>query len=162
MAATWLLLWVVFGQDWQPARLDVAFAVSAAAWNHNRIQLEALAWCESKLDPNPRRYGTKQRWGYPPLGRRWNICGIMQLSNGIEGKRMGLLPRCELQILFPELAVWYGAQHLAGWKTACGRYRQWDCYNQGGAGLTQGDWGKCVLNAAKKRGEKIHDRRAAP
>lgn len=114
-----------------PARIDAALYVSAVVWGHDPAEFEALAWCESKLETNPRRYGTGKRWGYPPLGKRWKICGLLQLHGGKAGKGTGVLPRCELQILLPELAAWYGAAHLAGWRRACGKARQWDCFNRG-------------------------------
>lgn len=134
-----------------PARVEAALYVSAVAWGHDPIEFGALAWCESKKEVNPRRYGTGKRWGNPQLGKRWNICGLMQLPNGGGGKgAIGELPRCELQILSPEIAAWYGAGHLAGWKRACGSVRQYDCYNRGGGGMTEGTWGECVHNRAAK------------
>jgi len=145
-----LLLSLLLSPAWEAPRIEAALYVSALAWGHDPSELRGLAWCESKRVVNPKRYGTLERWGYPPVGRQWNICGLMQLPNGKRGMgRIGLLPACELQILVPSLAAWYGAGHLDGWRRACGRERQFDCYNRGGAGMTAGTWGECVRRAAR-------------
>jgi len=147
-----LLLAILLSPAHEPARIEASLYVSAVAWGHSPAEFRGLAWCESKMQVNPHRYDNPKypRWGNPPHGRRWNICGYMQLPNGGGGKGPAKrLPTCELQILFPSLAIWFGGAHLAGWKRACGKARQWDCYNQGGSGMTQGTWGECVHRRTK-------------
>jgi hypothetical protein len=134
------------------ARIDAALYVSAVAWGHDPALYRGLAEVESGCEANPRRYGRLQRWGNPPLGRRWSIVGLMQLPAGKVGMGgIGRIPDGELLILLPELAAWYGAGHLAGWRRACGAQRQWDCYNRGWDGRTAGTWGRQVKNAARRK-----------
>jgi hypothetical protein len=120
-----------------PHREAVAYRVAGAAWGIEPEVLEALAWVESSGERNPRRYGTRERWGDPPLGRRWRICGLMQLHGG--GRPMGTrepvrFPPCAVLVVSPELSVWYAAMHLSGWRRACGR-RWLECWNKGYPGL---------------------------
>ena len=134
-------------------RLDVSTEVSGAAWGIDPALLRGLALVESSHEYNPKRYGTRERWGNPPLGRRWNYCGLMQLRGG--GQPMGCSPRvkfppCELLVVSPELSVWYACVHLVGWRRQCGD-RWFDCYNAGSPGKTNdGSFGREVRRHARR------------
>lgn len=128
------LLTLAFAPAHEQARLDTALEVAAEAWGLDPAGFRSLAWVESNLQVNPRRYGSREPWGDPPLGRRWKICGLLQLAGGfgIQGQPRNVrVPHCGLLVLGPWLPAWYGAAHLAGWRRACGSRRQYECYNAG-------------------------------
>jgi len=121
-------------RDGVPRRLRVAAHVAGAAWGHDPALLLGLAWVESEHEANPRRYGTGKRYGPPPLGKRWKICGLMQIHGGARpmGTREPVrFPPCEILVLLPEVSLWFGAMHLAGWKRALGTQLYVEGYNKG-------------------------------
>ena len=133
-----LLLTLALSPGYEQARLDLSLEVAARAWSLDPVGFRSLAWVESNLQVNPKRYSTREPWGDPPLGRRWRICGLLQLAGGqgIQGQpRKVRVPDCGLLVLGPWLPAWYGAAHLAGWRKSCGERRMYECYNAGFRGM---------------------------
>jgi len=129
-----------------PYRVDISVEIAGAAWDFPPSDLYGLAVTESTLQYNPPRFGPKgKRWGPPPLGKKWNYCGLMQIRGGAQP--MGQpphvrFPPCEVLILFPELSVWYAAMHLRGWSNRYGYPSGIENYNCGNA-----DNDKCLASA---------------
>jgi hypothetical protein len=136
-----LLLALSLAPAWHSCRVDVAIRASAAAWELDADTMRGIAWVESGWQANAPRYGTREPWGEPPHGRKWRYCGLWQLQGGApvwadDGPR---IPGCLVLVMFPVVAVWYGAAHLAAWKRHCpARYVQ--AWNRGGRGCkNEGD-----------------------
>ena len=147
------LLALLLSPACEPARIEAAIYASALAWGHDPATFRGLAVVESGLEANPRRYGTGKRWGNPPHGRRWRICGLYQLRGGMSGagKPDWQIPPCEILVRSPVLSAWYGAAHLDGWRRACGRKAMFNAYNRGTCTGGDGSFTTAVVKAAKRR-----------
>ena len=135
-----LLLALLLSQPWEPPRIEAALYVAAKAWGHDPAMFRGLAEVESGLEANPRR--TKRidplmrRWG-PKKTRTtypWRLCSLLQLRGGLSASDGGTIPPCEALVLFPSLASWWGARHLAGYREQCGDERQYAGYHTGSCG----------------------------
>lgn len=123
-------------------RVEVSLYVAAVAWGHDPATFRGLAKVEAGpgLETNPRRAASidpkRRRWGpiatattYP-----WRICSLLQLRGGLSGAGGFVMPSCVALVTIPELAAWYGARHLDGWRKACGPVRMYEAYNRGVCG----------------------------
>jgi len=141
----------------QPVRVEASLHLSALAWGHDPATFRALAEVESRLDPDPKRYGKAERWGNPPERRRWRYVGLMQTQHypACPCGQDGPFPPGEW-LLAPELSAWYGAAHLAGWVQRCGKGRALEAYNRGNRGCrgeTDGSFAAAVMAARRRTHE---------
>jgi hypothetical protein len=152
-----LITLALLSQVPQEARILTALEFSAYAWGHDPALLKGLAYVESTMQANPPRHGRNgKRWGDGPGRARWRYCGLMQTRHypGVTaGPDSVPFPPGELLVAFPELSAWYGAIHLAGWRSWCGRRLQFEAYNKGWKGCrgeTEGTFTKAVKRAARR------------